>query len=156
MSGILPQALCVPGDTRVSFLDSPHPERELGSFKACHAKSTSLYFCMSSTHFNVSQSRPAPDISSRIAPQRRTVAQRQTPSLSQQHYCCKQNTNLPAQNISPFVLGSRSSSTKTTPGATYPSCKLNILLHNRNTLRVNSAQIRILEKMDQKCLRSFL
>jgi hypothetical protein len=40
--------------------------------------------------------------------------------------------------------------------ASYPPCKLYVLLHNRNSLGVNRAQIRILEEMDHECFGRLL
>ncbi|KAF3403487.1 hypothetical protein F1880_009584 [Penicillium rolfsii] len=52
--------------------------------------------------------------------------------------------------------GALLSSTKTSPNAPNPPRKLNVLLHDRNALRMNSTQIRILEKMHHERLGSFL
>ena len=42
------------------------------------------------------------------------------------------------------------------PSPPNPPRQLNILLHNRNPLRMDSAQIRVLKQMHHKRLRGFL
>lgn len=46
--------------------------------------------------------------------------------------------------------------TKTTPRPANPARKLDILLHDGHALRVDGAQIRVFEQVDQECLRCFL
>ena len=41
-------------------------------------------------------------------------------------------------------------SSEPSPSSSYPPRQLDVLLHNRHALRVNSAKIRVLEKMHQK------
>lgn len=47
-------------------------------------------------------------------------------------------------------------SSKPTPNPPNPPRKLNILLHDSHTLRMDSTEIGILKKMHQESLRSFL
>lgn len=47
-------------------------------------------------------------------------------------------------------------STQSTPSTTNPASKLNILLHNRHALSMQSAQICIFKKMNEECLCGFL
>lgn len=47
-------------------------------------------------------------------------------------------------------------STQTTPSAAYPPCKLNILLHDRYSFRMDCAEIRVFEQMHEESLRCFL
>lgn len=50
----------------------------------------------------------------------------------------------------------RTLSSKATPSTSYAPRQLNVLLHDRDTFRVNGTQIRVFEQMNEKCFRGFL